>query len=279
MTNAKMSFTDELNALVKGGLLPDNNYLSTKRFFTQYENSVQFESGILKIGVLPIINGLAACMYGAAAIWATMRAVGNLLILKPGHALDAFVDCSTNLSLSLLIAVMAPIHALTDSVELLTRIITSWFIGKEPQDNLSKLGLPAKISAESNHYNHLLLSSTYFQESRFFSPYKDVTSFLGQLISPANAFIETGFSSLSQALKAVISALNGIANVIICKPKHALEDFSDLGVHLSLSFTLAVMTPINTLIESLALLSRLGSTWVDACLGTSEEKPNPSFSM
>ncbi len=277
MNNSKISFTKELNDLVKDRLLPGNNYLSTEQFFTPYENSTQLASGLLKIGIFPIINGLSACMYGAITIWATMRAVGNLLILKPGHALDAFVDCSASLSLALLVAVMAPIQALTASVELLTRIITSWFTGQEPQDDLSKLGLFAKISAESDHYNHLLPSSTYFQSSRFFSPYKNVTSVIGQLSSPVVTLFKTGYASLDHAVNAVISALNGIANVIICKPRHALEDLNNIGVHLSLSFALAVMTPINALVESIAFISRLGSTWVDACIGTSEEKPNPSM--
>lgn len=279
MDNSKNYFTDELKALVKGGLLPDNNYLSTKRFLTQYENSVQLGDGLLKIGFFPIINGLLTCFYATKAIWATVRAVGNLLILKPGYALDAFFDCSANLSLSLLVAVMAPIHALTGSVELLTRIITSWFIGQEPQDDLSKLGLSAKINAESNHFNDLLPSSNYFRSSRFFSPYKNVTSFIEQLSSPVVTLFKTGYSSLNQAVNAVISALDGIANAIICKPRHALANLSDLGVHLSLSFVLAVMAPINALVESIAFISRLGSTWVDACIGTSEEKPNPSYSM
>ncbi|MFT4060199.1 MAG: type IV secretion protein Dot [Legionella sp.] len=256
-------------------IVPESSYFSAKRFINPYENSKQFWEMLLKVGYLPIVNGLKACYYATRALWATVRAVGNLLIIKPGYAVDALRECSANLVLAFCSAIMAPVRALTASIELLTRILSSWFIGKE-SDDLSKMRLVDRFKKAYNSYGDLLPSSSYFQSSRFFSPYENVMDFLGQLFSPLTTELDSGFRSLGHAFKAVISALDAIANVIICKPRHALENVQNLSMHLSLSFALAIMAPINALVESIVFISRLGSTWIAAC-ASPEERVNTSL--
>ncbi len=260
-----MNYSNELNQLTKDGYLPDSNYLSAERFTAPFENSAEFWCHVVISGGLPLVNGLATCAYAARAVWAVMRAVGNLLILKPSYMLDALEDVSSCITLGLCLAVMAPIHALTNSIELLTRLMASWFVGQEPLETLSERGLGNKFSKEIDKHPTTLPSRAYFQSSRFFAPYKDATALIGQFFSPVAITFETSFDSLVRALKAVAEAIDLLTNIAICKPRHALQNARNLGINFSLSLGLAVMTPINALVESFAFVTRLLSTWVDAC--------------
>jgi hypothetical protein len=266
-----MNYHDEFTDLTKNGLLPDHNYLSSQRFTTQFPSSADFWSHVGISCGLPLVNSLATCYYAARAVWAVMRAVGNLLILKPRYMADALNDVSSNITLGVCVAVMAPIHALTHSVELLTRLIASWLAGEEPREDLSQHGLIGKFSEELDMHPTTLPSTAYFKGARFFAPYKDALSLIDQLFSPVVITVDSGFSSLTQAVKGVAAAIDLITNIAICKPRHALEDIRDLGVHFSLSLGLAIMTPINALTESLAFITRLLSTWVDACRADEQE--------
>ena len=135
MTN----YNEELNTLTKNGLLPDNRYITAQRFTSHYRNTGEFYQGITAIAYMPIINGISACVYAMRAVWATLRALGNLLILKPGYTANAVMDLGFHSMLTIGLAVMAPIHALTSSLELLTRTISSWFTGQESVADLSIL--------------------------------------------------------------------------------------------------------------------------------------------
>ncbi|CAM4498078.1 MAG: hypothetical protein LEGION0403_FIIPPAGN_01723 [Legionella sp.] len=260
-----MNYHDEFSALTKKGILPDSEYFSPQRFTTHFTGSGEFWSHVTLSCGLTLVNGLATCYYTARAVWAVMRVVGNLLILKPRYMAEALDDVASNITLGLCAAVMAPIHALTYSVELLTRLIASWFVGEEPRENLSNRGLIDKFSKEVNKHPTTLPSAAYFKSTKFFAPYEEAVDLIGQFFAPAGIAFQSGFSSLVQAARAIAAAINLITNIAICKPRHALEDTRNLSVRFSLSLSLAIMTPINALAEGLAFFSRLLSTWVDAC--------------
>lgn len=261
------NYREEINYLMEIGLVPSKDYIAPERFITHYADTTQFWGGLSAVAFLPIINGLGACYYAARTMWATLRAIGNLLILKPGLAGEAITDAGFGLTMSICLAVMAPIHALTQSIEVITRTISSWFVGKENVENLSENGLLTEFVTNVKPYQRAgkLFSANYFNKSRFFSTYEGAFDCLAQMASPITTIFTTGYYSLSEACSGVNSAIECLANLLICKPGHALENLRDLSVHFSLAIGLAVMTPINALVESIAFISRLGSTWVSAC--------------
>lgn len=268
-----MNYHDEFTALTNHGMLPNSNYLSPQRFAAHFPDSADFWSHLALTAGLPIVNGLATCYYAVRAVWALIRAVGNLLILKPRYVAEALDNAASNIALSLCVAVMAPIHALTNSVAVLTRLIASWFIGEEPTENLSQRGLIKKFSKEINKHATMLPSSSYFKNSRFFAPYDDAVDLIGQGFAPVGIALQSGFYSLVQAANAVTDAINLLTNIAICKPRHALQDTRNLSVHFSLAVGLAVMTHINALVEGLSFFSRLLSTWIHAC-GSDDKQEN-----
>ena len=128
------------------------------------------------------------------------------------------------------------------------------------------LNFAAKSSEEIQKNKSLLPSSTYFKSSRFFSPYQDALQCLEQLAAPAVSVFSSSLGSLYQAANAINSAISCLTNLAICKPRHALENLRDCSIHTSISLALIVMAPINALVESLAFISRLGTTWISACI-------------
>lgn len=266
------SFSQEATALQGMGLLPKQGYLSPERFAAPYKNTEEFWQGLATPLLLPIGNGLVACFYAARAIWSVLRTVGNLAICKPIAASDALSDLSVEISLGLAVGIMAPINMLCSAIELVLRIASCWITGKEIEDDLSKENWFKKFAAEVKEIDHLLPSSNYFM-NRFFNRYKEVSEFLGGAFYTVGIPFETGFHSLYHALRAVENALNCIANVIIAKPLHAQERFSNTSVDLSLSISLAIMTPINAIVQGIEVMTRLGTTWVSACM----EGEEPSY--
>lgn len=260
-----MNYHDEWTELTKKGLLPNKDYLSPQQFTTPFSNSVEFWFHIGLSCGLPLVNGLATCYYATRAVWAVMRAVGNLLILKPHYTAEALNDVCSNLTLGFCVGVMAPVHLLTHSMELLTRLIASWIVGEEPRENLSQRGFIDKISKKIGDNPNTLPSSAYFKKDRFFAPYNEALDLISQFASPVTIALASGFESLTHAAKAVTAAIDLITNIAICKPRHALENVRDIGVNFSLSLGLAIMTPINTIVEGIAFMTRLLSTWVHAC--------------
>ncbi|KTD04136.1 hypothetical protein [Legionella feeleii] len=252
------SFSGEMASLEQMGLLPDYKV-------TSYKNTGEFWLGLAKPVYLPIANGLTACFYAARAIWSVLRTIGNLAICKPVAASDALSDLGTEISLGLIMGVMAPINMLCSAMQFMFNIASCWIAGKEITDDLSKKDWFKKLATDAGEVGHLLPSSKYFM-NRFFNKYKDVGSFLGTVFYTAGIPIETGCHSLYHALRAVENALNCIANVIIAKPLHAQECFRDTSVDLSLTISLAIMTPINAMVQGIEVMTRLGTTWVSACM-------------
>lgn len=262
---------DEIDSLIKNRALPNSEYISIERFVNNYACSDAFVDGLLSVPIFPIHNALQACYHATAAIWATLRAVGDLLILKPQDSMAAFQDAGAYITLTVALLVMAPIHALTYSLELLTRTVSSWFTGQESLQTLSQVGFIGSLSKQYEGHGECLPSADYFKGSRFFSPYNKGQDVLKQAAAPIGAFVGTGFRSLTCALDAVVNALECIINVAICKPRHAAENISNVGINLSLAVSLALMAPINALVEGIAFVSRLGTTWVNACVGEGEQ--------
>lgn len=264
------SYKQEVKTLQTGGLLPDAHYLSPERFVTPYQNTDEFWLGLGKPLYLPMANGLASCFYAVRAIWTALRVVGNLAICKPVAAGAAFDDLSIEISLTLALGIMAPINMLCSAIEFLFKTVSCWIAGKEISDDLSQQDWFQKFATESQELHHLLPSSKYFK-NRFFNKYNDVGDFLGGAFYTIGIPFETGFHSLFQALESVYAALNCIANVIIAQPQQAEECFSNTSMHLSLSLSLAIMTPINLCVQAIEVLTRLGTTWVSACMEGEQE--------
>lgn len=258
------SFSGEMASLEQMGLLPDYKV-------TSYKNTGEFWLGLAKPVYLPIANGLTACFYAARAIWSVLRTIGNLAICKPVAASDALSDLGTEISLGLIMGVMAPINMLCSAMQFMFNIASCWIAGKEITDDLSKKDWFKKFATDAGEVGHLLPSSKYFM-NRFFNKYKDVGSFLGTVFYTAGIPIETGCHSLYHALRAVENALNCIANVIIAKPLHAQECFRDTSVDLSLTISLAIMTPVNAMVQGIEVITRLGATWVSACMEGEERE-------
>jgi hypothetical protein len=273
-----MPLSEQIAELQENQLLPNSKYISRARFLTHYENTKEFwEDGFGNIIVAPLFNTLVATYYTLNAVWATLRAVGNLLILKPVAAGEALYDFGTCITLTVALAAMAPIHALTAAIELLTRTASSWFTGAEPQEQWNP-SLEERFAHEMKHFRSLLPTKNYLNSSKFFRSHENVTSFLSSVYSPVGTFLGSGLFSLDQAFKAVISAIDCLANLAICKPQHALDALGYVGIHTSLAIALALMAPVNALVYGIACITRLGSTWVSACLD-SEEPEQPDMGI
>ncbi len=267
------SFTLESSSLQENGFLPSPTYFSASNFIAPYRNVRQFSIELIEPVVMPIANGLAACYYAMRAVWATLRTIGNLLILKPLDAVGSFGDVCVHTTLSFALAVMAPIHAIVDSIRLLTRTVASW-IADEPTYDLSSLGFVEKFMLDVKELtdDERLLSRDYFNKDRFFTAYPRVGDFFFGMGKPIFSPVVTVFESLYHADLALRDALVCIANLLIAKPRHAGEAARDFGVHLSLTVSLAVMAPINALIDAIAFVTRLGTTWHSACTADEENR-------
>lgn len=259
-----------LNELFESRLLPGKRFIAAERYFKPYENENSFYTGILLIPYFSIMVGISFMNYALHAVWATLRAVGNLLILKPDHATAAMVDVGFYSLLTIALAVMAPIHALAHAFKALTRTISSWFMEQEPTNGLTELSFVETAAIKIKHVDDLLPSSTYFKSSRFFSPYGDAFDCIQQFARPIGTTARSIFHILNNALAAIYSAIKGLTNILICKPKHALENWRDCGVYTSIIFSLALMAPVNALVEALAFVCRLATTWVSACANSAE---------
>lgn len=262
----------KIEVLVETKILPDSRFIAAERYIKPFQDEQSFYTGIVEIPLKPIYTGLYAAIFAAQAVWATLRAVGNLLILKPADAQDALADVAFSSLLTIALAVMVPIHAIALSFELLTRTISSWFMGTEAMDDLTPLNFIGKVTEEITSFDDLLPSSTYLNHSRFFSPYPSAMECIQQFTSPMVIVVRSGYNLLSEAFAAMTSAIDGLSNVLICRPQHAIEHFHDCSVHIAITLGLAIMTPINALVEELAFISRLGTTWVSACADNKSEE-------
>lgn len=271
---------DEVRVYEDFNRLPKPDYFRDQRFTTGYETPADFWEGVENIPALPILNGLNAIWESLKAVWATMRAVGNLLILHIGDANAAIKDAGVHATLAIALAAMAPIHALTSSVELLTRTISSWFVSDEDfmGSSIKQLFTTEINDMKSLGGQAILPNQSYFNKDRFFKPYKSSGEFLWATAAPITTGLQTGAFSLLYTLVAVHSAIKCITNLVIYKPNHALEDLRKLGVYTTLAVSLALMTPINALVEGIAWITRLGTTWKEAIFHLQQEGNESEFS-
>jgi hypothetical protein len=261
---------EEIAYLIEQRNLPSAYDVSLQRFINPYENISQILTTLDPIVLFPISNAIQVIKYSLQAIWAVLRAVGNLLILKPNFALDAIYDVAIDSTLAIALAVMAPIHALSHSLELLTRMVTSWFIGSESTDDLSTQTFNENFLREWDKMGTFYPSSKYlYPAASFFSPHENVGSFLNSLAAPPIMILSNGLISLGLALGAVGATIKCLSNLLICKPKHALECLSELGILTSLTIGMTAMLPINGIIASINAITRLGATWETACADNS----------
>ena len=262
-------FKNEIEQLVNNDYLPGANYWSSNRYIKPYKDTGMFWNGVLSVVKMPLLNTVLAFEYALLSIWAIVRAIGNLLIIKPSYAMDAAYDVSTYATLSIALAIMAPIHALTYSVEILTRLVTSWF-SEKATDNATNDASPnltyeARFFNTYHLFNQFLPSATYIEENKFIDPHENVLSFLYSAAFPFILMGFNGFYALTEALLLMINATECLTNLLIAKPQEALVNVQDMGIDLSLSISLALMTPINGMVGAIAFITRLGSTWISAC--------------
>lgn len=258
-----VDFDAEYKKLAKSGLLPKSDYFLSS-YAKPYNKSEEFLVGLILPILQPIANIVAAIGTALDAILDALRFVGNLLIIKPHAAGHALSDMTTHTVLTFALAIMAPIHALSGSLQVLTRTIAAWF-SNEPTNDLTNLDFSATFATKIkvNAVDYLLPS---FRKYQFFTPHSNVRSFLNSVATPVKTATLSGLYSLTFATFAVCNAIDLIANLIIAKPKHAGESGRDFSVHLSLALSLAIMAPINAWLYSIACITRLGSTWADAAL-------------
>jgi hypothetical protein len=264
-----VNLRSEFDALQQEGILPDKNYFS--RFSKPYDNIADFWDGLITLITSPLVHTAATIFYAIYAVDAVLRTVGNLLIIEPVAAFYALADVSPHLAIVFAVVVMAPIHALTAALEVLTRTILSWF-SEEPKAGLTELSFGETFKKQSEN-STFLLSSKNINRGRFFAPHKDVLSFLNSVATPLVSGIGSGFSSLSHAAQAVYLAIQLFANLVIAKPKHAGECARDFGVQATLAILLALMIPINVLVDFIAFITKLGSTWVDSLKHDKDAEP------
>lgn len=261
-----IDFNQEVRDLQNKGHLPHKDYFSQLNMpYTPYNNIQEFGQGLSKPIYLAIGNGVKTLEYAFRTIWAVTRAVGNALIGQRHDAFDALQDAGKNLTLTLALGIMAPIHALTASLEVLTRIISSWY-AKEPIEGLTRYNFSEQLTEEIGQYDEdivdiCLPSSNYFKRERFVKPINDYSSFFASVVNPIAQLLVCGAFSLYHALHAVKAAIHLIANLVIAKPRHAGESVRDIGVHASLALSFAVMAPINAVVEAIACVTRIISTW------------------
>ena len=265
-------FFEEVSILQDEGILPNWNYLHSSRFTAPYEHIGAFWEEVRSPVVLPIINGLYAVYYALRAVWSALSALSSLCIFRPGEAIDASLDFGVHISLAIALGVMAPVNAIIQSVELLTRIIASWFSADETTSDLSLLSFTEKWRRATLGLETIVFSETYFSKERFFTPYQDVGHFFKNLTHPFSITIETTLMTLSQMLDALNHSLDCLGYLLIGRPKHAREAFIDLGVDLSLIASLAFMIPINAIIETIVCITRLSPMCIASC--TNEEDAN-----
>lgn len=253
---------EELSILEKDGFLPTENFLNPKRFIVPYKNENEFWDGALANLIIPFLSGVQAIGQALQAVWSTFRIIGNLLILEPTHAKKALSDLSVHIALSLSLAVMIPIHAIISSIEFATRFIATWFVSKESTKDLSTLSIEEKFIEEKKYFDeHLLpVSKKYLQSFKFFEPYDSLGDFGQDLTLVVARPIASFFESLIFTGYAFNDLYKCVANLLICRPKHAFDAFVDLGVHLSLALALALVVPVNAAIGAMAPFTRLGST-------------------
>lgn len=265
----------KLNSANHMMIVPNASYVGVKRFFSPYTGTNDLYNSLGPIVKYPIITALYSINYAIKAVWATLRAVGNLLILKPKAASTAFNDLCVGFTLSMTLAVMTPIHALTHAIEVLTRMATSWFSGQESRSDLTpfKNRLDEVINRFST--SSLLPNANNIKEAKFFEHCDDVFEFFVAMFFPFGRLINGGVLSLLYALQSVSEATNFLANIAICKPRHAKECLENLGIHFTLSLSFALMAPINALIYEIAFMTRLGATWVKAAARPEEFESQP----
>ena len=263
--------------------LQENKLLLSSRDFTKvkytaiYSNVGSLWTNAALPVITPIANAFLSIVWASSAAWAALRTVGNLLIMKPNLALNAFDDFGARFVLSIAMALMAPVNLILGTITLLTRLVSTWFklpsiiaserLKAEPMDINSGQTAPKtfleKLVNESSTQvkNDLLPSEKYINSAKFFTPIKSVTDLLGTVLSPVGMPIRGAVNSAVKGVQTAYELLICVSNLLICKPKHAGDSLRNAGAHLTLSLALAAMIPVNALIEALIVMTRLGSTW------------------
>jgi|GEM_PF-5299827 len=257
-------------------LLISSSYLNNTRFTRAYRSKEDLWGSLTNPLIMPCTNLVFMTGYALRTIYALLRLVGNLLILKKDDAKNAGLDASARFSLMLAHAIMAPINALAYSATLFTRLVASWInnsratVSQEDLDSLDR-----KFHNAANELPSYVAfgDETELASHGFFKPYQDLSELAQGVFSP---ILETTISAavlIHQTLLATWSALSCVSNLLIGQLSLANDNLKDVGVHGSLMIGLATITPIQALITSISVITNIGATWHSACIDSENASP------
>lgn len=274
-------YNAEIEQLQKYLLLPSMDLIQPSRFISNYKTPEDLWWGIASPITQPIFGLITSLVEALRSVWGILRFIGNVLILKFNDAGTALQDASVYFVLSLAVALTSPVNAALYTIELLTRVVTSWFTPEESDANLLQTGFSEKFTNKADGYvsSNLLPSENYLKRMGFFNKYSTVSQFFVQVAKPVIKPVTNVGYSFEHVVFSVIEALYGVSYLLIGQPMHAGEAFLNTSVEFSLSVALAVMAPVNALVNTIPIATRLGSTWYDAVFSSDEVEPESLVSM
>lgn len=261
----------------KHNLLISSSYLNNTRFTRAYRSKEDLWGSLSNPLIMPCTNLGFMTVYALKTIYALLRLVGNLLILKKDDAMNAGLDASARFSLMLAHAIMIPINALAYSAALFTRLAACWInpfpAATEDTPELESFDTKFDKATEALSNYVAFGDETELVNHGFFRPYRDLYELAQGVFSP---ILETTISAavlIHQTLLATWSALSCVSNLLIGQLSLANDNFKDIGVHGSLMIGLAIITPIHALITSISVITNIGATWHSACIDSENASP------
>lgn len=252
----------------QAGLIPSKQKMfNKKRFYAVYDHVFDFWKGLAMPFLMPLSGLFQTIIKMCEAAWALIRVVGNLLIIKPALASVALKDSAFYFSVAVTILVTMPINAVLFSAELFSRNIASW-LSKEQErtTDLPNTSLYQRFTKgiEPCIKAYAIPTQTNVNKAKFFTPYTGFNEVVIQVITPVAKTADNLIQCLSEILQAIYDLLTSASNLVIAKPQHALDDLKSVSIHLAISIVLAVVIPVNVLLDTTATVSRFGATWYNA---------------
>ena len=246
-------------------LLPKKSYFSSARFFTPYANPGEFYSTLGQALFLPEYNALIACSYTLSSLGHILFFLDSLTMGSNNNPQKELFHATIAMRLSLGLALMIPVHALTYNTELITRLVCSWLLShKTITNNLNQeYELTQEEAWDETNLKHRLVTA----KNDALTSYLDLTDVTLGVLSPFTHGFEGVFSGLFHAGKACSYAVSCITNLLIARFMHAMHDAYQFGIYGSLAFKTACLIPIQAGIDIVVNLTRLITTGYDSLTG------------
>ena len=251
-------FKKHIFELQEKRLLPKKKYFSSARFFTPYANPGEFYSTLGQALLLPEYNALIACSYTLTSLGHALFFLDSLTMGSNNNPQKELFHATIAMRLSLGLALMIPVHALTYNTELITRLVCSWlFSHKITTNNLNQEDEPTQEEAwDQTSLKHRLITA----KNDALTSYHNLTDVTLGVLSPFTHCFEGVFSGLFHAGRACSYAVSFLTNLLIARFMHAMQDAYQTGVYGSLAFKTACLIPIQAGIDIVVNLTRLSTT-------------------